>query len=119
ATAGGRVYARLSRLSLPKGDDAQVESLLDQQPSTMPALDVVVDDFELRGKHLGRVEIEAINRSGAQARDWELSKFELTTPEAQLSATGHWAAAGGPPLRGAATARRAVMDFKLQIADSG
>ena len=29
AAAGGRVYARLSRLSLPKSDVDQVESLLD------------------------------------------------------------------------------------------
>ena len=129
ATAGGRVYARLSRLSLPKGEDAQVESLLDQQPAALPALDVVVDEFELRGKQLGRVEIEAVNRAGAQGRDWQLSKFNITTPEAQLTATGHWAAVGVPALRGApsstttttttTTARRAVMDFKLQIADSG
>ena len=123
ATAGGRVYARLSRLSLPKGEDEQVESLLDQQPATMPALDVVVEDFELHGKRLGRVEIEAVNRSGAQGRDWQLSKFNITLPEAQLTATGHWAATGAPAVRGAAastpTGRRAVMDFKLQVADSG
>lgn len=119
ATAGGRVYARLSRLSLPKGDDAQVESLLDQQPATMPALDVVVENFELHDKKLGRVEIEALNRSGAQGRDWQLSKFNITTPEAQLTATGSWGASGAAPDRGAAASRRAVMDFKLQIADSG
>ena len=119
ATAGGRVYARLSRLSLPKGEDEQVEALLDQQPATMPALDVVVDDFELRGKKLGRVEIEALNRSGPQGRDWQLTKFNITVPEAQLVATGHWAAIGTAPVRGAPTPRRAVMDFKLQIADSG
>jgi len=119
ATAGGRVYARLSRLSLPKGDDEQVEALLDQQPATMPALDVVVDNLELRGKKLGRVEIEALNRSGAQGRDWQLSKFNIILPEAQLTATGHWAATGAPAARGAPAPRRAVMDFKLQVADSG
>lgn len=120
----GRVYARLSRLSLPKSDAEQVETLLDQQSATVPALDVVIDDFELRGKHLGRLEIEAVNRSGAASREgprdspreWQLTKLNLTAPEAQLSATGHWAAIG-PSARGAK--RRAVMDFKLQLADSG
>ena len=125
----GRVYARLSRLSLPKGDAEQVESLLDQPPASVPALDVVVEDFELRGKRLGRVEIEAVNRStgtGREAvRDWQLSKFNISTPEAQLTATGHWSATGssgagvGPGLRGAVAPRRAVMDFKLVLADSG
>ncbi len=121
----GRVYARLSRLSLPKSDAEQVESFLDQPPASVPALDVVVEDFELRGKRLGRVEIEAVNRStgsGREAvRDWQLSKFNIITPEAQLSATGHWSASGssGPGPRGAASPRRAVMDFKLVLADSG
>ncbi|MEP7138692.1 MAG: DUF3971 domain-containing protein, partial [Caldimonas sp.] len=57
AAGAGRVYSRLSRLSLPKGEAERVESLLDAQPASIPALDVVVDDFELRGKRLGRLEI--------------------------------------------------------------
>ena len=118
----GRVYARLSRLSLPKSDVEQVESMLDQQPASVPALDVVVEDFELRGRRLGRVEVEAVNRVTGQGRDalrdWQLSKFNITTPEAQLTASGHWSAVGAASLRSAAQ-RRAVMDFKLVLADSG
>ncbi|MBC7484469.1 MAG: TIGR02099 family protein, partial [Rhizobacter sp.] len=79
-------------------------------------------DFELRGKRLGRVEVEAVNRVTGQGRDalrdWQLSKFNITTPEAQLMASGHWSAVGAASLRGAAQ-RRAVMDFKLVLADSG
>jgi uncharacterized protein (TIGR02099 family) len=119
AAAGGRVYARLSRLSVPKSDVEQVESLLDQQPQALPALDIVIDDLELRGKHLGRVEIDALNRATPQGRDWQLTKFNITTPEAQLTASGHWSAAGAASTRGAPVARRAVMDFKLALADSG
>ena len=135
ATPGGRVYARLARLSLPKSEVEQVETLLEQQPAgSLPALDVVVDDFELRGKRLGRVEIEAVNRSagaGREAvRDWELAKFNITTPEARFVATGRWAAvdaagagagagAGAPRAAGVPAARRSVLDFKLQIDDSG
>ena len=63
----GRVYARLSRLNLPKGEAERVESLLDEPPASVPALDIVVDDFELRGKRLGRLEIEAANRRPAAA----------------------------------------------------
>ena len=116
-SAAGRVYARLSRLSIPKSDVDQVETLLDQQPASVPALDIVVDDFELRGKHLGRIEVEAINQTSAEAgsREWRLSKFNVTTPEAQLTATGHWIAAAGAP----AAKRRAVLNFKLALADSG
>jgi len=114
----GRVYARLSRLSMPRSEVAEVETLLDEQPTTAPTLDIVIDDFELRGKRLGRLEIEASNRvytEGQEAlREWRLSKFNLVTPEAQLTASGHWAL-GAP----GATRRRAVMDFNLALADSG
>ncbi|MFZ2652897.1 MAG: YhdP family protein [Burkholderiaceae bacterium] len=111
----GRVYARLSRLSLPKSDVEQIESMLDEPPSSVPALDIIVEAFELRGKQLGRVEIVATNQLGSDARasrEWRLSKFSMTTPEAQLSASGNWSAGG-------ATARRVEMDFKLDLRDSG
>ena len=126
ASAAGRVYARLARLSLPKSDADQVESLLEQQPANVPALDIVVEDFELRGRKLGRVEIEAVNRAvplGAGPtrdvmREWQLAKFNLITPEAQLAASGHWAVVG-PAANGRPAPRRSVMDFKLTLADSG
>jgi uncharacterized protein (TIGR02099 family) len=117
-TTSGRVFARLARLSLPRSEVDQVENLLEEQPSTAPSLDIVIDDFELRGKRLGRLEIEAANRVYSEGRDalreWRLAKFNLLTPEAQLTASGHWAlgVAGS-------TGRRAVMDFKLALADSG
>jgi uncharacterized protein (TIGR02099 family) len=120
-TAPGRVYARLARLSIPKSDVEQVENLLDQQPASIPALDIVVDDFELRGKRLGRLDIVATNvaGSGDAPREWRLSKFNLTMPEAQLAASGHWAALPGGAGAPAAARRRAVMDFQLRLADGG
>jgi uncharacterized protein (TIGR02099 family) len=132
----GRVYARLARLALPKGDLDQVETLLDrQQPTTVPALDIVVEDFELRGKRLGRVEIEAVNRvtvpvETARAgdgreplREWRLTKFNLVNPDAQLIGSGQWSEVGGTyatvPGAAASARRRAVLDFKLDVANSG
>ncbi len=112
----GRVYARLSRLSLPPAEVEGFEQLLDQAPASVPALDIVVDDFELRGKHLGRLEVEAVNRgiaTGDVAREWRLNRLALRTPEANLSASGQWAAAGG------AARRRMALDFELELADSG
>ncbi|MEO7337598.1 MAG: YhdP family protein, partial [Caldimonas sp.] len=120
----GRVFARLARLSLPKTDVAQVETLLEEQPATtVPGLDIVVDDFELRGKKLGRVEIEAANQlrrdpGKEPVREWRLSKMNVTLPEAKLTATGAWGAETGTS--GATKGpRRASMDFKLAVTDSG
>ena len=108
------MFARLARLSLPKGEVERVESLLDAQPATIPALDIVVDDFELRGKRLGRLEIEATNRGAGNrdgTREWQLAKLNLTMPEAQLAATGTWGDAGA----GAGAPRRAAMNFTLAL----
>jgi uncharacterized protein YhdP len=122
-TEAGRVYARLSRLVIEPGAVSEVESLLGEQPASIPALDIVVDDFELRGKRLGRVEVEALNRGADQAsrdggvREWRLNKFNLINPEARLMASGNWAstnAQSASPAR-----RRTVMNFKLDISDAG
>jgi uncharacterized protein (TIGR02099 family) len=129
----GRVYARLSRLSLEPGTASEVEAILNEQPASIPALDVVVEDLELRGKKLGRVEIDAVNRGASAAaregvREWRLNKFNVILPEAVLTATGNWvalnaqttpAAGGARAARAPAERRRTVMNFKLDIADSG
>lgn len=107
--APGRIYARLARLALPPSDASSVENLLAEAPTTVPALDIVIDNFELRGKKLGRVEVEAVNRG---VREWRMTRFALTNPDAQLSGTGQWQAGG-------AAAQRMVMDFKLELGDSG
>lgn len=117
SAAAGRVFARLSRLSLPKSDADSVETLLDQQPSSVPALDIVVDELELRGKRLGRVEIEALNRINGEGRDafreWRLTRLAMTTPDAKFVANGQWIPST------AQASRRAVLNFKLDLVDSG
>jgi uncharacterized protein (TIGR02099 family) len=122
----GRVYARLARLTLASSSAKEVEALLDEQPASVPALDVVVDDLELRGKKLGRVEVEAINRVSGGAREWRLAKFNVLTPEGAFTATGNWATLNAQGLAAAPGAdksaperRRTVMNFKLDIEDSG
>ncbi|MFT3812882.1 MAG: YhdP family protein [Acidovorax sp.] len=118
----GRVYARLARLSVPQSTASQVDTLLDEQPSALPALDIVVDDFELRGRKLGRLEIEARNRGGGDdaagaQREWRLAKFNLTTPEAAFAAHGNWALLAGAG--GKEGERRTALDFTLDVRDSG
>ncbi|SFC29963.1 TIGR02099 family protein [Polaromonas sp. OV174] len=132
-TGAARVYARLSRLNLAPGTASDVEAILNEQPASIPALDIVVEALELRGKKLGRVEIEAVNRAVSVAaeggaREWRLNKLNVILPEAVLTATGNWvavnaqavAATGGSrAARASAERRRTVMNFRLDIADSG
>ena len=113
AAQAGRVTARLQRLSLPQSEVAAVEGLLSQPPASVPALDIVVDDFELRGRKLGRLQVLAVNRllpGRAGLREWQLDKLDLDVPEAQFRGSGRWTATG---------ARRMALDFRLTLADSG
>ncbi len=109
----GRVMARLQRLSVPQSEVSSVEALLSQPPASVPALDIAVDDFELRGRKLGRLQVLAVNRllpGRAGQREWQLDKLDLTVPEAQFHASGRWLAGG---------TRRMALDFKLALDDSG
>jgi uncharacterized protein YhdP len=90
-----------------------MERLLSDQPSSIPTLDIVVNDLTLRGKKMGRLEIEAVNRVGIKsAREWRLNKFNVTLPEANLTANGSWMA-DGP------RTRRTQLSFALTLRDSG
>ncbi len=117
----GRLQARLARLSIAAAAANDVESLLDEQPASIPALDIVVEDFELRGRKLGRLEIDAVNRGGSE---WRLNKLALSMPEATFNATGNWVPVNAqqPAARGARPAverRRTAMNFRLDVADAG
>ena len=129
-SSAGRVYARLAHLSVPKGEVDEIDPLFEVPAVSVPALDVTVDDFELRGKRIGRIEVDAVNRIEGAGRDavreWRLNRLAVTTPEARLTASGTWAAAGSIGGTGstggaapASTRRRAVMNFKLELSDSG
>ena len=115
----GHLYARLSRLNLPPSSVAEVEGLLEAPPVNLPSLDIVVEQLELRGKKLGRIEIEALNTEQQRARiktapEWQLNKFNIVLPEATLRSTGRWltAADGGQQ-------RKTEMNFKLEVSDAG
>ncbi len=132
----GSVHARLARLALAQENASGVEKLLDEQPIGIPALDVVIDSFELRGKNLGRLEVEAVNRGLARrdggAREWRLNRLHLLMPEAEFTASGSWAvnqeadelAGRVTPPRAPVTGvrserRRTAMNFRLQVVDAG
>lgn len=122
----GRLYARLARLVIGPSVAKDVENILSAQPASIPALDLVVDDFELRGKKLGRLEIDAVNMgatNASAAREWRLNRFNIITPEAVFNASGNWADLSFPKAsavpRNSKERRRTVLNFKLAIDDAG
>ncbi|MEY4294966.1 MAG: hypothetical protein RLY82_654, partial [Pseudomonadota bacterium] len=118
----GQFYARLKRLTIPDtGGKSHIEQLLENAPPTaLPALDLVIDDFELVSKKLGRLEINAVNQRAqgylgvGTAQEWRMQKLLLTSPESQLKATGVWT-----PSSANNTSRRVDVQFSFDVADSG
>jgi len=115
----GSLSARFSRLAIPVSDKESAgtaEPLGAAAPTSLPAMDVVIDDFEWRGHKLGRVDLQAVNRAGAAAaapREWRLQRLQVRMPEATFDAKGQWSAAA-PNAQ-----RRLGLEFQLDLADSG
>ena len=112
--ASSRLVARLSRLSIPKSDsgNAHLASALDAgRQKDFPAIDLVADRFELRGRALGRLEVVAENVGRGDTRAWQLEKLGLTVPEASFTAKGTWGHEGAN--------QSTKLDFHLAASDVG
>lgn len=90
----GRLTARLRRLTLPAREEpavppAQAVAVApDAKPPELPAFDVVIDEFQIAERALGRLELQAT----PQNRDWRIERLRLTNPESALNLDGTWQA---------------------------
>lgn len=109
----GKVTARLSSLVIPESASNEVQELLDGKSAaaTIPALDVVVERFELFNKPLGRLELQAHNAQLPNAREWRVSKLSLANADGELNGSGKWVSKGG--------VHDTSLNFNLAIHDSG
>jgi uncharacterized protein YhdP len=87
----GRVTARFSRLVLPEAQPGAIlpESLKPashDRTSDLPALDVTAEQFQLAGKSLGRLELNAT----PDGRDWRIERLRITNPDGVLAVDGVW-----------------------------
>lgn len=109
----GKVTARLSSLVIPASSSNEVQELLDGKNSTttIPALDVVVERFELFNKPLGRLELQAHNAPLPRAREWRVSKLSLANADGELNGSGKWVSKDG--------VHDTSLNFNLAIHDAG
>lgn len=76
------------------------------RPGELPALDLIAERFELRGKQLGRVELAG----QADGADWRIDRLAMLNPDATVLATGRWRDGATPA---------SELDFTLDAADAG
>jgi uncharacterized protein (TIGR02099 family) len=108
----GSLTARFARLEIGPDRVSEIESLLAAEPETLPALDVVAEEFVLGQAAMGRLELRATNRQTASGTAWQLDRLRIRHPGAVVRASGTWAL----PL---APLRATDLDFEIELSDAG
>jgi uncharacterized protein (TIGR02099 family) len=120
----GALQARFTKVVIPGKEETDlVGQMIRKPPNNMPSIDLIVNELVVRGRTLGRLEVDARNDVEDNVPVWHLDKLDLTNPDAKLSATANWRTISGP-LGYRADAddnapRRTALDFKLDIMDAG
>jgi uncharacterized protein (TIGR02099 family) len=95
----GKLSGRLARLALPEAPAPAAGGALppSQDP---PAVDLIADRFEFRGRELGKVEFKAdyvkpaSDESPGVTPEWRIEKFDITNGHAQYRSSGSWRRTG-------------------------
>lgn len=95
SAANGILHARFKHFNLPAPIATQAPAptgaKLEEQASSFPAIDWVIDQLTVHGHALGQVEVAAHNALDSNGSPvWQLDKLQLQNPAATLHATGHW-----------------------------
>ena len=85
----GKLNARLALLALPDAPPPRpgVAPPASQDP---PAIDLVAERFDFRGKQLGKLEFKA----GYAGEEWRIEKMDITNAHAQYRSSGSWRRTG-------------------------
>ena len=90
AQGKGRLTARLRRLTVPVREEpvapATVVAAADAKPPELPAIDLIIDEFQLGEHALGKLELLAT----PQQRDWRIERLRLANPDGTLNLDGTW-----------------------------
>ncbi|WP_321905392.1 YhdP family phospholipid transporter [Paraburkholderia tropica] len=122
----GTLEARLARLVVPAATENDLLGQAVSQPAqNMPSIDLVVNQLIVRGRDLGRLQINAHNYDENGVPVWQLDKLDILNPDAHFTATENWRAIGdetapADTAGGASqTPRRTALDFHVDIKDAG
>ncbi len=87
-SGNGKIIARLKSLITPSAAPAKItdaDSAV-KKDQKYPALDVVAEEFEVKQKKLGRLELQA----SEQSDNWRIEKLRISNSDSILLAEGEW-----------------------------
>jgi uncharacterized protein (TIGR02099 family) len=84
----GKIIARLKSLIAPSAAPAKISDADNtaKKDQNYPALDIVAEEFEVKQKKLGRLELQA----SEQSDNWRIEKLRISNPDSILLAEGEW-----------------------------
>jgi len=87
----GKVVARMKTFAIPAAapgasQTASRDPQSQQEPGDLPALDITAEQFIVKDRPLGRLEVTAVSAG----RDWRLERLLLSNPESNLTLNGVW-----------------------------
>jgi len=108
----GRLVARLNKLAIPAASTGAApaagrEAQQQAEPRDLPSLDVVADQFVIKDRLYGRLQLNAVS----EGRDWRLERLLLTNPEANLALDGVWQRSQARPITS--------INLRLEISEIG
>ena len=108
-SGNGKLVARLKNLVIPAASPTKpiAAKQAQLQEKSLPALDVVADNFSVNEKSLGKLELLA----NQQKQDWHVERLHITNSDSSLTAKGIWQNHAVPP--------RIQADIKLEASDIG
>lgn len=83
---GGRLVARIAKLVYPEAAPPRGVQPAGGHDLELPALDIVIDEMQLKKSSLGKVELQA----NKQGNDWRIERLRISNPDATLNADGVW-----------------------------
>ncbi|OFZ98578.1 MAG: TIGR02099 family protein [Betaproteobacteria bacterium RBG_19FT_COMBO_58_11] len=83
---GGKLEARFKQLTFPEAAPARGVPVAGGRDIELPALDIVIENAQLKQVKLGKLELLA-RKQGA---DWRIERMRMVNPEATFNADGVW-----------------------------
>ncbi len=88
--SSGKIIARFKNLTIPKASNdavtAKTKKDFRKQAQEYPALDIVADNFEVGGKKLGALNLNAFENG----EDWVIQKLNISNTDSTLNVQGNW-----------------------------
>ena len=83
---GGSLVARFKHLVYPDAAPPRGVPPAGGRDLNLPALDIAIDNFQLKQARLGKLELLAHK----QGNDWRIERLRITNPEGAFNADGLW-----------------------------